>query len=209
MKRIIVFVLMLLLILPSAMASSLFSLPTITKDKDEAAPSYGVMADVTPDSTRTLKDGTRVQLYQDVSGNDYLDFGTLLADRGYGVAQQSASGSVVSAVVEKGSISFQVDYDQKKCQLTVSYPAGVEIEEKDFFEDYIEVEYGESFKFSGVAQVTVKNMKKLVLMGSANSSLEMEIKNLSNTKLTPGETLSITLHIINEDNHYAYVMTVT
>jgi len=216
-----------LLAVSGGMASSLFTLPS-TSDV-EAAVSYGVTFGKTPASESTLADGSIKQVYTQVKDDDFLSFGTVLAERGYSAVSQLMVDGVAETVVAKGDIRFTVAYDQAKHSLSVVYPADTNVEVQQIhnpFEELersgelIRVEAGEMFKLDNVCTMTVtgfylneytesfytryNGVRKTAGYMPTNTRIEMEAKNISTKSLSTTSSIDAVLHYIDENGHYTF-----
>ena len=88
----------------SVLAESLFDLSLM--QSAEKAITYGVSMGKEPISQQTLSDGSKQEMYVGVTDEDFLAFGTVLAQEGYSTVSQNASGNLYSTVVSKGEIQL-------------------------------------------------------------------------------------------------------
>lgn len=142
----------------SVLAESLFDLSLM--QSAEKAISYGVSMGKEPISQQTLSDGSKQEMYVGVTDEDFLAFGTALAQEGYSTVSQNASGNLYSTVVSKGEIQLTIAYERSVGSLTVTYPATVEVETaevKDPFEGYIVIEPNAEIKMFDTIRITAEN----------------------------------------------------
>ena len=142
----------------SVLAESLFDLSLM--QSAEKAISYGVSMGKEPISQQTLSDGSKQEMYVGVTDEDFLAFGTALAERGYSSATQDVANNLYTTVVAKGEIQITIQYDRSAGALTVIYPAAVEVEVaevKDPFEGYIVIEPNIEVKMFDTLRITVDN----------------------------------------------------
>lgn len=142
----------------SVLAESLFDLSLM--QSAEKAISYGVSMGKEPISQQTLSDGSKQEMYVGVTDEDFLAFGTALAERGYSSATQDVANNLYTTVVAKGETQITIQYDRSAGALTVIYPAAVEVEVaevKDPFEGYIVIEPNVEVKMFDTIRITVDN----------------------------------------------------
>lgn len=227
MKRLIAMLMVLCMMVPAScgMASSLFTLPAASEA--EEALSYSAAFGVMPASETSLADGSTKQVYTQVQDQDFLDFGTVLAERGYGAENQQMVEGVAQTTVFKGDIRFTVGYDQANHTLSVVYPQGLRIEQMKLANPFAEaersgelirVEMGETFTLPGLCSVTVKDFHlndeidayyvgykgRKDHEGTAYSWIDMEVENISNENQSSLMTLSVYLHYVDENGHYSF-----
>lgn len=165
MKRILFAALALLLLMATAAsAESLFTLitpaPTNTPAPASAAPvvyrypSYEAMTDEIPFMTKALDDGSTQLTFTNVSSDNFLNFGTLLSERGFSIdmASYTIDGLTQTMTLFEGEHAFTICYDQERLMLLVTYPEGAVLEARAFedpFTSYFELRGGETFRVSG------------------------------------------------------------
>lgn len=194
----------------SVLAESLFDLSLM--QSAEKAISYGVSMGKEPISQQTLSDGSKQEMYVGVTDEDFLAFGTVLAQEGYSTVSQNASGNLYSTVVSKGEIQLTVAYDRSVGSLTVTYPATVEVEAaeaKDPFEGYIVIEPNVEIKMFDTIRITLDNKisdtkpddahKNTMIQSSVVNLLPNELLICNSRKLP-----DIEFYYINTDGSYTY-----
>ena len=220
MKRMLTLLaaLMLLLTAIPASAESLFSL--LPTSQTDPIPNYGLMAGVDPASEETLEDGSTRYHYANVAAQSFLDFGTLLGEKGYAIDPNSmkVEGSAQTMNLVKDDIVFTITYDQVRLTLVVTYPAGANIEvyeEPDPFEGYVELPYKQEVQvkassFQGSFEVLSYDMKASFQSDYSSSSSERPCVVIwaynKGTKSVYMKNIirNVKLHYINDDNHYTY-----
>ncbi|MBQ8506848.1 MAG: hypothetical protein IJ466_05410 [Clostridia bacterium] len=226
--RILSLVLAVLLLISSASyAESIFSLLPVSEL--EQVPSYGVIMGVEPSSEMTLEDGSTKQMYNSVTGENYLSFGVALGAKGYAVENQAVADGVVTSDVRKEDVVIEVSYDQAREEMTVIYPAGLIIQQPevpDPFEGYVQLKKGEEVSLGKLGSLTLDGFASHSKNDLRVTSVEMwdlyerkmtDLKEYCEfcffgtyDNITQGEVelrdiiVSATLHYINEDNHYSY-----
>ena len=228
MKKMLTVVLLLTMLVSAAYAESIFDLPTNTNETTtDVAPSYGVMTDTVPMNETVLDDGSICQVYTGVTVEDFEAYGILLGKNGYETNEPAMTNGEYSFVVNINAISFTVAYHQQNGILTVTYPAGVAIEQPELpdpFEGYVRINFGENVRIydplSGVVlgEVTIHNFYQnteyysyieqysgnLFKSLPLNSYFTGSFNNLSDTNVELPIILDAQLHYINTDNHYYY-----
>ena len=208
MKRFVSIMLVLMLMISSASATSLFpAIDTqLTQQKPELALSYGVMANVAPalvgvDLNADMRGN--YQLYENVTEDDYYAFGTYLGENGYALIDQKSTETYVQVVVGKGVITMTVAYNPTAQQLVEVYPLGVEYEIYDPLSGYIEVTANSPFNLNNIAKITVKSASYYNMTTGVFPVLIVDVQNLTQSSLFV-RNLNVQLHVFSGSNHYTF-----
>lgn len=222
MKRMLTLLaaLMLLLTAIPASAESLFSL--LPTSQTDPIPNYGLMAGVDPTSEETLEDGSTRYHYANVAAQSFLDFGTLLGDKGYAIDPNSmkVEGTAQTMNLVKDDIVFTITYDQVAMTLVVTYPEGANVEQPkipDPFEGYIELQWGQSVimrtaHFQGTFTLIQYSTSYTYRHGNTLSyhwsddapNILFSIDNVGTDEVRVIDIIdNVEYHYINTDNHYS------
>lgn len=220
MKRILSLLAALALLMTTitAGAETLFSLLPVSQI--EPVPNYGLMAGVDPVSEETLADGSTSFRYINVQAQSFLDFGTLLAEKGYAIDPDSLTveGSAQTMNIIKDDIVFSVCYDQVALTLIVTYPEGANVEvyeEPDPFEGYVEIALNESVSVKSAGFHGTFAMQRVYAQSDIRTSMygdplkgivvQLRLYNMAASAQAITSLFSnCTFHYINSDNHYQY-----
>ena len=220
-------VLLLTMLVSAAYAESIFDLPTNTNEATtDVAPSYGVMTDTVPMNETVLDDGSICQVYTGVTVEDFEAYGILLGKNGYETNEPAMTNGEYSFVVNNNAISFTVAYHQQNGILTVTYPAGVAIEQPELpdpFEGYVRINFGEKIRIYDPdtgelwGYITIDEFRQNIEYNNyvqRNDGLEVNgiftccfigtFDNVSMRSIKIPDIVYAQLHYINTDNHYTY-----
>lgn len=193
----------------SVLAESLFDLSLM--QSAEKAISYGVSMGKEPISQQTLSDGSKQEMYVGVTDEDFLAFGTVLAERGYSSATQDVANNLYTTVVAKGETQITIQYDRSAGALTVTYPAPVEVEVEvevaEAKENFVEMETPETYDdelFGGLTEELERQQEEQMVILETEYMLPFNCEQMTEEKLG---TCKLLQHQYNlENNTYsAYV----
>lgn len=222
-KRLLSMILAIVMLIGiSASAASIFTLPSASEMENVI--SYGVQMGVEPISETTLADGSLKQLYNNATDQSFTDFGIILGEQGYSLADQKVVNGVIVATVVKEDISFTVEYDRNGGMLAVIYPKGTKIEVPEIpdpFEGYIPLKFNEVVRLTDKGDIKIESFmstdgvkgymygNNFEEFGGALRDFDYELKftftNISKYSIEAHTLFSnMKLHYINDDNHYTY-----
>ena len=209
MKRFVSIMLVLMLMISSASATSLFPAinTQLTQQKPELALSYGVMANVAPsqigvDLSADLRGN--FQLYKNVTEDGYHAFGTYLGENGYVLTGQKYTETSVQVIVGKGDITMTVVYEPTTLTLYEVYPFGVEFETYDPLKSYIEVTPGTAFNLNNLVTITIKSASYHSKVMGVYPVVWLDMQNLTSTPFYTTTGITVQLHIFKNGNHYVF-----
>jgi len=208
MKRLTAMVLILMMLVSSAMAQSLFPAPDSNpQGEKELAASYSTMADVQPVETGVdIRDTLpgNFQIYNNVSLEDYYAYGTYLGERGYQLVEQRNMGVKIDLVLAKGDITFTVIYNPGECLLGEVYPYGVEYEKRDPLKGYTEVEANTTFNLGNMARITIKSVSYINYTTASRPSVTVDMQNMSQSYLNSAAMFNVNFHVFVGDSHFTF-----
>ena len=123
-------------------------LPQLGEVYGVGMPSIGDVLHTYPDKIETNTDGSTVELFHDVSEEDYQAYGQLLAEEGCEMVGYTVEGTTFIATVQKKNHTFVFEYDTKERMVTVTYPEGsfderVDAAEKLYIQGQEELQRGD------------------------------------------------------------------
>lgn len=208
MKRLTAMVLILMMLVSSAMAQSLFPAPDSNpQGEKELAASYSTMADVQPVETGVDPRADLLghyQTYINVSLEDYYAYGTYLGERGYQLVEQRNGGAIIELVLAKGDITFTVTYNPDACVLGEVYPYGVEYEKRDPLKGYTEVEANTTFNLGNMARISIKSVSYINYVTATRPSVTVDMQNLSQSNLYSSSMFNVNFHVFVGDSHFTF-----
>lgn len=206
MKRLTAMVLVLMMLVSSAMAQSLFpALDSNPQSEKELAASYSTMADVQPGETGVDIRADLLghyQVYFNVSLEDYYAYGTYLGERGYQLVEQRNMGDYVQLVLAKGDITFTVFYTPGNCALGEVYPYGVEYEKRDPLKGYTELEANTTVNLGNYTKMSVLALGWGDFLGDTRVCVKVDMQNLTQSSAYCTALMNVNLHVFAGSNHY-------
>lgn len=208
MKRFTAMVLILMMLVSSAMAQSLFpALESNPQGEKELAASYSTIADVQPVETgvdvREDLPG-HYQIYDNVSTENYYAYGTYLGELGYQLVEQMNMGDYVQLVLAKGDISFTAIYNPGACLLGEVYPYGVEYEKRDPLKGYTEVEANTTVNLGNNTKMSIEVVGWYNNQGVSRPGARVVMQNLTQSYALCTNLMNVKLHVFAGSNHFTF-----
>ena len=119
MRRIILFLLILILYSQVCLAESFF--PSTNELFGQTMPSISFITGREADAEEKVEGGT-IYLYQDFSAHEYTAFSKYLAEEGCTVVQASIENKVLTAQITKENGTVTIEYDYPARMATMFYP---------------------------------------------------------------------------------------
>lgn len=119
----------------------------------QLAPSYGAMANVSPDQVEPNAEGGTIVTYLNVSAAGINQFGTYLGTRGFSVSRQEEKEGRTAFAVSDGQVEFVTIYDPESKILQLIYPRGTDYEEPRF-PGYTQIGFNEEISVPGLGRFT-------------------------------------------------------
>lgn len=209
MKKIIFFVFLLSLLIPSVFAESILPSFDTPDPIRESAPSYSIMASVHPvefgENYNEQVPGYYFK-YENVDIDSYNRYGVYLAERSYQLLEQkpfAGNGKDVWLIIGKGEISFDIIYNADTHILIEVYPIDVEYEMLDPFYGYIEVKLNTSFKLGSRAKISIKQVGGCNYFADAKRpTAVLEVQNLTQNFMYSNSAFDVELHAFVGNHHY-------
>lgn len=124
MKRIFALCIIILLVTLATAAFSDGLLPSLETLTDVEMPSMLDAINRFPDTVTDSKDGSSVEMYQNISEDEFSAFGDYLGTTGCELKDYSVEGTQFSATVIYGGAEFYFAYDSATLTAMLTYPSG-------------------------------------------------------------------------------------
>lgn len=159
-KCLLVCSLALLTLSAGASATSIFGDITDSPSQEDTllAPSYGNVCGKEPDSVSKKTNGDTVLTYQNVSLDDFDQFGRYLDLLAYYVTEQKDNKDIHVFSVGNDTLSFSVEYRGKEEILQITYPEGTMYDDV-FFPGCKRLFPGDTFSRDNVGDFLIADLK--------------------------------------------------